>query len=221
MSDPGTVLVLAAGDPGLVVAPPPHDMVIAADSGLDLAESLGIGVDLIVGDMDSVSSPALARAEKLGVPMQRHPRAKDRTDLELAMKAAVAAGASAVHVIVGSGGRVDHAVANLAVLASPDWSDLTVTATVGGSRVWVVRSPVEIPLPVGAPLSLVAFGGPATGVHTIGLEWRVHGETLDPYRARGVSNTVVSLPVSVSVESGVLLAISSPTPSIDHGAVRG
>jgi len=220
MSEPGTVLVLAAGDPGFVVDPPPHGMVIAADSGLDLAELLGLTVDLVVGDMDSVSEAALARAEQLGVPIERHPRAKDRTDLELALMAAVSAGAAAVHVIVGAGGRVDHAIANLAVMAAPEWSNVAVTATVGDSAVWVVHDLVELPLPIGAPLSLVPVGGVASGVRTSGLQWELDGDDLDPHRARGISNVVTSLPATVSVEGGVVLAISSPMPSIDRGDAR-
>ncbi len=219
MSERGTVLVLAAGDPGVAVDPPPHEMVIAADSGLDLAESLGLSVDVVVGDMDSVSPQALKRAESLGLVIQRHPRAKDRTDLELAMTAAVSAGASAIHVIVGAGGRVDHGVANLAVLASPDWAGAAITATVGESSVWVVRGSLDLPLHVGEPLSLIPMGGPALDVHTDGLEWQLDGDDLSPYSARGVSNVVVSVPVRVTVGTGVVLAVSSPTPPSGLGVV--
>jgi len=108
-----TVLVLGAGDPGVAIEPPPHDLVIAADSGLDLAESLGLSVDLVIGDMDSVSAQALHRAEVASIDIERHPRAKDQTDLELAMSEAIARGATAIHVMVGAGGRLDHAAANL------------------------------------------------------------------------------------------------------------
>ncbi len=220
MSQRATVLVLAAGDPGMAVDPPPHGMVIAADSGLDLAESLGLSVDVVVGDMDSVSPQALARAESLGLVIQRHPRAKDQTDLELAMATAMSTGASAIHVIVGAGGRLDHAIANLAVLASPDWAAAAITATVGGSSVWVVRGSVDLPLHIGEPLSLIPMGAPALDVHTDGLEWHLDGDDLSPYSARAVSNVVTSVPVRVTVGTGVVLAVSSPMPTSDPFVVR-
>jgi len=214
-------LVLASADPGMIPAPPLHDLVIAADSGLDLAESLDLRADLVVGDMDSVSHDALQRAELHGTRITRHPMAKDETDLELAMVAAIEGGATSIHVIVGSGGRVDHSAANLMVLASPRWAEASVSATVGESSVWVVRNRTELPLSPGDPLSILPIGGPARGVMATGLEWPLNGETLSPWEARGVSNLVVSTPVVISVENGVVLGISSPTPTSGHGASRG
>ena len=214
-------LVLAAADPGLVVSAPPHDFVIAADSGLDLAEAMGLEVAMVVGDMDSVSPAALARAQNRGVDIEHHPTAKDMTDLELAMDAALRRGAASIHVIVGSGGRVDHAIANLMVLASPRWAKVDVTATVGESKLWVVRHSAVIDLEVGDPLSLIPIGGPASGVQTSGLEWELHDGTLSPWAARGVSNVAVSSPVEVSVAEGVVLVISSPTPANGPVAARG
>ncbi len=221
MLDPVSILVLAAGDPGVAVEAPPHDLVIAADSGLDLADSLGLSVDLIIGDMDSVSERALRRAEEDGIDVERHPRAKDRTDLELAMSEAVARGATAIHVMVGAGGRLDHASANLAVLASPEWGGVAVSGTVGRSRVWVVRGQLDLMLPIGELVSLLPIGGPAIGVTTSGLEWQLEREELSPYSARGVSNVVVSPTVTIDVESGVLLAVNSPMRPNARGAVRG
>jgi len=214
------VLVVASGDPGVAPVPPASDLVIAADSGLDLAEALNLDVDLVVGDMDSVSPGALHRAESRGTRIERHPAAKDETDLELAMSSAIEVGAISIHVIVGGGGRVDHAVANLMVLASPRWSDIPVSATVGESDVWVVHTRVELPLGPGDPLSILPIGGPAGGVVASGLQWPLTGETLSPWAARGVSNVVVSSPVAISLDSGVVLAFRSPTPASDPAVAR-
>jgi len=215
------VLVVASGDPGVAPVPPTSDLVIAADSGLDLAEALNLDVDLVVGDMDSVSPAALHRAESRGTRIERHPAAKDETDLELAMSSAIAVGAISIHVIVGGGGRVDHAVANLMVLASPRWSDIPVSATVGESDMWVVHGRAELPLGPGDPLSILPIGGPAGGVVASGLQWPLDGETLSPWSARGVSNVVVSSPVVISLDSGVVLAVSSPTPASAPSVARG
>jgi len=205
----------------MAAVPPPHDLVIAADSGLDLAESMGLEVALVVGDMDSVSSGALSRAEQRGVSIERHPAAKDQTDLELAMEAALRRGASSIHVIVGSGGRVDHAIANLMVLASPRWEAATLTATVGESKLWVVHHSALLHLKPGDPLSILPIGGPAAGLATSGLEWELQDDDLSSWVARGVSNVVTCSPVEISVREGVVLAISSPTPASGPASVRG
>src|SRR5688572_27553768 len=67
---------------------PEGTRVVAADSGVDHALALGLDVDLVVGDFDSASPQALERAAAEGATVERHPAAKDATDLELALDAA-------------------------------------------------------------------------------------------------------------------------------------
>ena len=82
----GVAEVLAAAlGPGS--APP--DRVIAADGGLGACLAAGLEPDVVVGDMDSVASADLSRAEVAGVRIERHPRDKDAVDLELALDAAL------------------------------------------------------------------------------------------------------------------------------------
>jgi thiamine pyrophosphokinase len=108
---------------------------------------------------------------------------------------------------MGAGGRLDHAVANLAVICSSRWAAATIDATVGSHRVWVVRGERVLDVEVGDTLSLVPMGGPAVGVTTTGLNYPLEDETLDPLGGRGVSNVIVSTPATVTVRAGVLLAI--------------
>ncbi len=115
-------LVLAGGDPvdaSLRVDLPAHGIVVAADSGLHLAETLGLTVDRIVGDLDSADLDLVEAAVARGAVIERHPAAKDATDLELAIDAAVREGAQRVVVVGGGGGRVDHFLANVLLLTSP------------------------------------------------------------------------------------------------------
>ena len=113
--------------------------VIAADSGLDEAFRIGLTPDLVIGDMDSVSSAALDRAASLGTTIEQHPVAKDATDLELAIDAAAAAGYERATIIGGTGGRMAHTLANALLLLKErtialDWrtSRATITAITEG-----------------------------------------------------------------------------------------
>ena len=81
MVDPEVVVV--ASGPGPDLALPPAPTVVAADGGLIRARALGLHVDVVVGDLDSVTHDALASAEQAGARVVRHPQAKDATDLEL------------------------------------------------------------------------------------------------------------------------------------------
>ena len=189
-------------DPGL----PSADLVVAADGGLDAALRAGIAVDAVVGDLDSASPDALAQARRDGVRVEAHDARKDQTDLELAMEFARER-AEEVHVVASARGRVDHALAAMAVLASPRWAGLTVSASVDSACIDVIRGRREIDGAVGDLLSLIVVGAPAVVAETCGLDYPLHGERLEPWSARGVSNVITAIPVVVAVTEGVVLAI--------------
>jgi len=204
-----TVVVFAGGQlmTSLAGPAPVADVVIAADSGLDQARRLGYDVDLVVGDLDSVSPAALAAAEASGIPVERHPVAKDATDLELALDAALAHGADEIVVIGGYGGRVDHFLAGALALTRDQCAGVTVRALVGPARLEVIRHAGELTGDRGELVTLLAVRGPVSGVTTTGLLYPLQGETLHPGSTRGVSNQLVGPVATVRVTSGVLLAV--------------
>ncbi len=205
MIDPDVVVVASGGGPAVVV--PEAGTVVAADGGLDRAAALGLSVDVVVGDLDSVDPVALAAAEAAGTRVVRHPEAKDATDLELALDEAVALGAQRVLVVASGGGRLDHLVGSLLLLGAERYAGLTLDALVGDAVVHVIRGERTITGERGALLTLLALGGAATGVVTEGLEYPLAAETLEPGSSRGVSNVFVETEARLTVATGVLLAI--------------
>jgi thiamine pyrophosphokinase len=191
---------------------PAGAFVIAADSGLDHAAGLGLSVDVLVGDLDSATAPAVRAAEAAGVRIERHPIDKEATDLELALDCALALGASRVTVVSGGGGaRLDHHLAELVLLASARFAPLRLDARIGTARAVPVHAGEAVSL-VGAPgavLTLLALGGPAGGVTTSGLHWPLRAETLEPGSTRGVSNEIAISPVRIELTSGHLLVVGS------------
>lgn len=205
-----TALVIAACSEGDVAGLPDADVVVAADSGVDVALRFRRKVDVLVGDLDSASPAGLEWARSHGARVDRHPRRKDATDIELALSAAAELAAS-VHVVASVGGRLDHALANLTLLASPRWAAVELSAAIGSARVDVVRRRHRIGGAAGELVSLLAVGGPARGVRTSGLEYPLDGEDLEPCTTRGVSNVICAPPAEVEVSSGALLAVR-PAP---------
>jgi thiamine pyrophosphokinase len=206
-------IVFAGGDPvgPAVRALLPDDAyAIAADSGLHHATALGVRVDLVVGDLDSVDRDALDAAVAGGTLVEEHPAEKDATDLELALDAATRQGAGHVVVVGGAGGRVDHFLANVALLTSPRFAGVQIEMLLGTARVAVARGaegPVEIGGESGDLVTLLPFGGDARGITTKGLQYPLHGESLTVGTTRGVSNVVGEVPASVELDEGVLLVV--------------
>jgi len=205
-------VVVIGGDPphpACVDRLPRGAFVVGADSGLDHALGLGLRVDLVVGDMDSVSADALEAARSHGIPIERYPAEKDATDVELAIEAVVGRGYRHIVVVSGNGDRLDHSVGALLGLARPALTEtgLDIEAWWGGAHVLVLRGPSTRTLsgPPGSVVSLLPVHGPAIGVTTTNLRYPLHDEDLPAGTSRGISNEFLAGPASVALRSGHLL----------------
>lgn len=201
-------LVLAGGDAAPPVDPVPHPaFVIAADGGLAMAERLGLHVDLIVGDLDSVDPTALAVAAEGGSVVERHPEDKDATDLELALDAAAGREFERVVIIGGTAlDRIDHLLANAALVAAPRFSGLRIEWRMAQSRVYALHDSLEVEGEPGDIVSIVPMAGPVT-VTAMGLEWGLQDEVLEPDSSRAISNRLTGAVAHISASRGHALVI--------------
>lgn len=188
------------------------ELVIAADSGAAWLDARGLRPDLVVGDMDSVDPALLERLATDGVAIERHPAEKDASDAELAIDRAIAAGADEV-VVIGAlgGGRLDHELANLLLLADPARRVPGLRIVHGGTTVRALHGGGRLSLSAaeGGIVTLLPLGGDAVGVRTSGLRYPLDGETLPLGRSRGLSNEVAGASASVSLEGGTLLVVET------------
>lgn len=226
-----TALVLAAGTAPLPWLTPPLlegvAMVIAADGGLELARTLRLRPDLLVGDMDSVSESALAAYPD--VPRQTHPTDKDELDLELAIAAALERGATRIRVLGAFGGRLDQSLAALFVAAryaaaprtGAEWAEAAgapISLHGAGHEAHVVTPErhLALELPAGTTVSLLPLGEGAEA-SSAGLAFPLDRTPLPFGTGLGVSNRVTGreaelTSVSVRVHSGcVAFMVEHPT----------
>jgi thiamine pyrophosphokinase len=175
------------------------DLVVAADGGVDKAIALGVHVDAIVGDFDSVSPEALA-----SLPNERFHAAPapDATDLQKAVAFCVSRGCGQVDIVAAGGGRADHALANLSVLPLFR-GQARVRIHDDRFEVSLVEGSATIDAAPGTVVSLVAIGV-CRGVTTTGLRWNLEDYTL-PFSPIGIHNEVAAPPASVAVAEGDLL----------------
>jgi thiamine pyrophosphokinase len=203
-----TAVIVAAGPGALPGVPLPADaLMIAVDGGAERALELGIAVDLVVGDLDSIAQTTLESLERAGAEVERHPREKDASDLALAFDAAVERGARRILLVGAQAGRLDHLFGELMLLGAERYAGIEVDALLGTARIHVVRHRRSFAGDPGELVSLFALHGRAAGVTTEGLTYALQGESLEPGSSRGVSNTFSAPEARVSVEQGVVLAV--------------
>ncbi len=207
---PETVVVFAGGpapDPRVAALVPRDARLVGADSGAEHALALGLRVELVVGDLDSIDAAALAELEGAGARVERHPVDKDASDLELALGAALSLGPRRVLVVGGAGGRLDQLLGELLLLGGAAYAAVELDALLGAATVHVVRSERSFDGAVGELVTLLALHGPAYGVETEGLAYPLRGETLEPGSSRGLSNRFAAARATVRLEGGVVLAV--------------
>ncbi len=185
------------------------ELVIAADSGLHTAQKLGLRVDAIIGDMDSVDENALAEAKSRGTKIIQHDRDKNFTDLHSALLYAAECGTKKIVVVTAGGGRLDHQLGVIAAMFDPLLRQTQVEAIWGNEEIFALQGPTscEFLAEVEDIVGLQAFSDTAMGISTTGLRWQLHNEQLANHETRGVSNEATEKRITVSLVSGQLLVI--------------
>jgi thiamine pyrophosphokinase len=185
------------------------DLVIAADGGALIALQLGLEPQVVIGDMDSLPPEARAQLAEGECTFVSHSPRKDETDTELAIQYALQAGAQEIVLLGAIGGRLDHSLANILLLAMPQLERVPATIVAGSTQVWLLRTGCQLEFG-GTPgdiVTLLPLGQDAAGVNTEGLEWGLHDDCLSFGPARGVSNVMAADRVRVSLQAGLLVVM--------------
>jgi thiamine pyrophosphokinase len=187
-------------------------LVVAADGGAHHAAPLGLTIDRWVGDGDSVRQDDLDRLAAAGVTIERAPTDKDETDAELALLAALAAGAGRITILGALGGaRLDHELGNIWLLAHPGLVGHDARLLDARTRIrLLVPGRTELAGGAGDLVSLLPFGGDVVGITTEGLRYPLRDEPLLGGPSRGLSNVRLGPVAAVTIRIGRLLVVETP-----------
>ena len=200
-SSPGLVMRLAAAS----------DYVVCADGGAATCRAAGVIPNAFCGDNDSADADAASWANSGATTNIRFPAEKYATDLSLALdiaahEAARQARPLALTVTCASGGRPDHALAVVGLLASATSSSARVVED--GYELRILRPDGTAGWEIGPELAGATFSAialaPATRVDERGMRWELEDYELALLGDLGISNVVGEKGATVSCRSGVL-----------------
>ncbi|WP_322290269.1 thiamine diphosphokinase [Paratractidigestivibacter sp.] len=189
------------------------EYVVAVDRGAEALLAAGVAAHVFVGDADSVSDEAAAWARAHARTDIRFPSEKYATDLALALdcaahEAARQARALAVTLTCASGGRPDHFLAVVGLLAGApavsarmveDGFELRILRP-EGERSWTLGEKN-----VGRTFSAVAVA-PGTRVDERGFKWELADKPMELLGDLGISNVVAVPGATATCRSGALAA---------------
>ncbi len=185
------------------------DVVVACDAGADACRAAGVRVDVLVGDLDSVSPQGLGYARAQGTEEVACSWEKDDTDFGLALdwlRRSCPGGVRATFTGV-CGGRADHSLAVWGLLARAADLVSVVEEEDASYRVLSVAGDPEwrlSPSDVGCTLSVLALEG-GTCVSEEGMHWDLDHAMIGVLDDRGVSNIVEGPQACVCVHAGTAL----------------
>lgn len=183
-------------------------LVIGADGGARFAAALGLTLDHIIGDMDSLTPAEVTAFEAAGVSIHRYPEEKNETDLELALLFAVEQGCEQIRVLGATGGRLDQLLGNILLLALPALRGRDVRLVADNQATWLLfPGENNISGAEGDTLSLIPWSDEVADITTENLYYPLNHESLIFGPARGISNVMTAERACVRVGSGRLLAV--------------
>lgn len=171
--------------------------IVAADSGADHLLAAGLSPAAIIGDMDSITQAAKTKfADRL-----HHIAEQETTDFE---KALTRINAACVIALGFTGGRMDHALAVLNVLARHRTRPVLL---LDGSDVSFVvpDAPIALALPEHTRISLMPLSD--TVVTATGLRWPLDSAQMHPAGMTSSSNAVAAPRVAIAAQGPVLVTL--------------
>ena len=167
------------------------DVVFAADSGYDNAVRMGVRVDYLIGDLDSIKTKPSPETKVMTFPTD-----KDASDTQLCVEYAKKLGASEVVLVCALGGRVDHMLGNLM---------LGVTVIDEKQKIFTVADQLVLNEVVGTTVSLIALE--ESEVTLTGFKWLLKNEKLEVGSTQGLSNVVVCVEQKITVHNGKVVCV--------------
>lgn len=192
--------------------------IIAADGGVHHLYNIQELPSHVIGDYDSLLSaefPAVVNwLEQGGVRFESVSAEKDETDLELAIAFAIdhcllQDGDGDIIIYGGFGGRIDQELANMLLLAHPNFKNYSIELRDQYQKVWLMHAGKSggVIGRIGDTISLIPIGGDTHIRQTTGLKWPLNNSTLSFGPARGISNVLTQKIANIDIKSGVLLAV--------------
>lgn len=176
---------------------------LAADGGANHLGRVGLRPEAVIGDLDSIRPGIRAW---LGEERMVHRPDQDRTDLDKAFAHALdERGLHRLTVLGATGGRLDHAVGNLGLLARRALGD-RVSFLDTDHRIVAVTGEISLEAEVGETWSFLTFD-PGVRVSLDGVKWPVDGVALDLAGKPSISNEALADEVTVRAEGGAVVVV--------------
>lgn len=195
-----------------------YEYVIAVDGGLSACMDLGVYPDLVVGDFDTLGRETLEIYRKnSNLRFDIHEPEKDETDTELAVGSALKAGCTCMDVLGATGGRLDHEISNIHLLAQAKKRGLSVSLYDARNKICLLDSEIEKEKVFvkkdlyGKYVSFLPLTENVRGITLTGFKYPLNKKNISILENPSlcVSNELSEATAVMSFEAGILICVES------------
>lgn len=188
------------------------DCILAADRGMEFCYRNQIKPDVILGDYDSADKTILEAFRRQSViEWHQYQPEKDYTDSEIAIGKAMERNSSEIHILGGTGTRLDHVLGNIQLLMQPLAKDIPCFLIDFHNRIRLLkeRAVLRKSQQFGTYVSLLPLTTEVTGVTLTGMKYPLQDAAFTSDNTLGVSNEIVEDEAVIDLKNGILIMIES------------
>ena len=189
------------------------ESVFCTDGAAVKTRALGIIPDVIVGDMDSIHEADLKYMKEKQVEIYQYPAEKDYTDTYLAIELLRDKGIKDITIWGGTGGRLDHTMANIYASISFVREGMSIVFSEPGLDVHITRRNLKIAGYPGDTVSIFPLGEESARVSLMGFQYPLEEAVLKQELPIGISNILKDEEGYVLVRSGILAVFHWQSPA--------
>ncbi len=185
------------------------DFIICADGGARHLANMNVVPDIIIGDLDSISSEDKRFYESQKVEFIRFPTKKNATDTDLAAELALTKNPREIIFLGAIGNRMDHTLANIFLLLSLMKKGIKGKLIDEKNEIYLIDDKLEIDGEREDFLSIIPVTKMVRGVSCYGLEYPLSNAEINLGSTLGISNKFSHNTAQIKVDQGLLLVIKS------------
>lgn len=192
------------------------DYIIAADYGLLTAKKLGLHVDYILGDFDSVPKEIIEeyrnkQKDDDSFKIRKYNPKKDFTDTQIAIETALKTSPSEIVILGGTGTRLDHTISNVQNLRLALEKNIKCTLIDEYNKLYIINKSTTIYKQdlFGPYISLLPLTPVVEKVTLTGFKYSLNKYDIHLGESIGISNQVSHEKAEIIFDNGILIVVEA------------
>ncbi|KYC52130.1 MAG: Thiamin pyrophosphokinase, catalytic domain [Candidatus Methanofastidiosum methylothiophilum] len=205
LSNKKTLIILSESEPCDLDGS--FDTVLVSDGGYKTAKKMGLNIDVLLGDFDSITSEELNEAKNKGIKTISFPSDKDKTDGEIAVDYAISLGSNEIVILGSFKEELDHALGNLFLLFRIDKVGITSKLLTQLYEIEIINSKKEYIGKQGHELSLIPISEVVEDLNIQGGRYNLKDVKVEMGQTLTLRNIIIDKKAIVYFNKGKVLSI--------------